>query len=137
MKRALVCGLLGTLLASSVAAKDRVWRCTDAQGRTVYQDSACAAATTAESRNVQAADPRDAAAVAEAKQRAQAEQMLGDRLARQRRHEEREAMLKGPIRIGGPAAPAASANDKPKPRARPAESFRPPGSLQKTGSGAP
>jgi hypothetical protein len=123
------------LSAASVSAKDRVWRCTDAQGRTVYQDSACAAAT--ESRNVQAADPRDAAAVAEARQRAQAEQALGEKLAKQRRQDEREAMLKGPIRIGSPPAPAASANDKTKPRARPVESFRPPGSLQKSGASAP
>lgn len=137
--------LLATLLlaAATSQAKDRVWRCTDAQGRTVYQDSACASA--GEARTVQATDPRDATAVAEGKRRAAAEQALGEKLAQERREAERKAMLQRPIHLAGPTAAAASANarsksnerDKvwPQPQAKPA-GVRPAGSLQRAGSSA-
>lgn len=149
MKRAALLALLLCSGASIALAQAKVWRCSDAQGRTVYQDTACAAA--ADARPVQAADPVDAAAVAEAQRRAKAEQALGEKMTRERQDAERRAAQQRPIQLAGPTAAAAGSASAPAPASRKrgeerpkknppasqAPAFRPPGSLQKAGPAAP
>jgi hypothetical protein len=149
VKRAALLALLLCSGASIALGQAKVWRCTDAQGRTVYQDSACAAATDA--RPVQAADPVDAATVTEAQRRAKAEQALGERMTRERQDAERRAAQQRPIQLAGPTAAAAGSasaaappsrkrsEDRPQknPPVSPAPAFKPPGSLQKAGPAAP
>ncbi|MFY7973451.1 MAG: hypothetical protein ACOVOT_03440 [Rubrivivax sp.] len=99
--------LASALIVGAASARERVWRCTDGQGRTVYQDSACAGSLQA--RAVDAADPRDPDQVAAARSRAQSEQALANTLASQRQQAEREAAARPPVHLAGPSAAAASA----------------------------